>query len=234
MICPSWLSSSTILLMMSSRFGSFNTPVAFGSTWIVKSFTKEHCLIKVQINYLQLILCWVEAELPEDVSQKFGLHLTSGRGVKLFERFLESFSFGLPPKKLKDLILKNLSLTEAPLFAWHCAADQKKRKWKKGKSFGDKFCSGRHLLQVQSWRNFWVNGEPCQQLGGYKTVKTPTEGKMSIEMCKNGGYGKMHVENSFCMQLGNPDSNPADDRCRCCSCKLVLKEVARPDHTDSF
>ena len=44
MICPSWFSSSTILLMMSSKFGSFKTPVAFGSTWIVKSFTNtEDC-----------------------------------------------------------------------------------------------------------------------------------------------------------------------------------------------
>ena len=121
MICPSWLSSSTILLMMSSRFGSFNTPVAFGSTWIVKSFKKEHFLIKVQINHLQLVLCWVEAELPEDVSQKFGLHLTSGRGVKLFERFLESFSFGLPQKYSKTwywkicLSLRHLSLPDIVL-----------------------------------------------------------------------------------------------------------------------
>ena len=40
MICPSWFSTSTILLIMSNRLGSFNTPVALGSTWIVKSFRK--------------------------------------------------------------------------------------------------------------------------------------------------------------------------------------------------
>ena len=108
MICPSWLSSSTILLIMSSRFGSFNTPVAFGSTWIVKSFTKDNYLIKVQRNHLQLILCWVEAELPEDVSQKFCLHLPTGRGVKLFESFLKSFRFSTQRLSIKPDIEKSV------------------------------------------------------------------------------------------------------------------------------
>ena len=55
-------------------------------------------------------------------------------------------------------------------------------------------------------------GEPCQQLGGYKTTKTQTAGKMSIKFCKNEGHGEMHLENSFCMHQGNLDSNTADER----------------------
>ena len=49
--------------------------------------------VPTKFVYLQLILCWVEAELPEDVSQQSCLHLTRGRAVKLFERLLKSSVF---------------------------------------------------------------------------------------------------------------------------------------------
>ena len=84
-------------------------------------------LIKVRTNsvYLQLILCWIEAELSEDVSQQFCLHLPRGRGVKLFECFLESKVLGLNSDD-DNLIFKNLSLTKAPLLARHNAAGAEK------------------------------------------------------------------------------------------------------------
>ena len=60
MICPSWFSSSTILLIMSRRFGSFKTPLAFGSTWIVKSSTKDHqSLMKPPAAHSLLGWSWV-------------------------------------------------------------------------------------------------------------------------------------------------------------------------------
>ena len=67
-------------------------------------------------------------------------------------------------------------------------------------------------------------GEPCQQLGGYKTTKTPTEGKMSIKICKNEGYGETHLENSFCMHQGNLDSNSADERMTDACAAVAKKE----------
>ena len=60
-ICPSWISSSAILLMMSSRFGSFKKPVAFGSTWIVKSLKKtisDKSLNKICLPAAHSLLGW--------------------------------------------------------------------------------------------------------------------------------------------------------------------------------
>ena len=100
MICPSWFSSSTILLMMSSKFGSFKTPVAFGSTWIVKSFKKtisDQNLNKLWVPATHSLLDWswvVWGCLPTVLSSP-----DPWSRCQTFWTLPGKFQFWSPPKK---------------------------------------------------------------------------------------------------------------------------------------